>query len=199
MVATVDAPDMTPSPVLANAPTLPSASRLLSIPPEIRNRIYRHALLSPDHIELTTTLKQPALLFTSRQVRNEATKMWYFDNQFECLIDNCDARLICRFTSHLIQKFTTEEIGKYMSVDNVIDEDTPNWANLMLWCRLVWEGKGYGPKPHVDCPPTASMVVAATDVANHMKNVGASWAMCESALKPLRCVAGHMDERWLED
>lgn len=154
MAATVSAPTMPPPPVP------PTASRLLTIAPEIRNRIYRYALLSSDPIELTTLPKQPALLFTCRQIRSEATKMWYFGNEFKCLIDDCDARLICRFTTHLTQKFTKNDIATYMFVYNDVDDDGPNWANLMVWCRSVLEGKGYGPRPDVDCSPTMSVVTA---------------------------------------
>ncbi|RMZ07191.1 hypothetical protein D0862_04350 [Hortaea werneckii] len=60
-------------------------SPLLTLPPELRNRIYSLALTSNSKINPTKTglLKRPALLQTSHQIRAEATQMWFACNAFQ--------------------------------------------------------------------------------------------------------------------
>lgn len=53
-------------------------SRLLSLLPELRNTIYQFALIEPKGtwIDITPSLKPPALLSTCRQIREECRKIW---------------------------------------------------------------------------------------------------------------------------
>ncbi|CAK3936123.1 Hypothetical predicted protein [Lecanosticta acicola] len=60
--------------------------RLLNLPAELRNEIYELVLVSSGRIELTTTrpksLREPAFLAISRQIRTEATAIYYGSNTF---------------------------------------------------------------------------------------------------------------------
>ncbi|KAG8169919.1 hypothetical protein KVR01_000664 [Diaporthe batatas] len=69
----------------ANQQGMPQAHRfpLLSLPAEIRNNIYREALITPD---IVRSLVPPALLQTSRAIRNEALAMYYTHNAFEITV-----------------------------------------------------------------------------------------------------------------
>ena len=82
-----------------------SAARLLSLPAELRNCIYEHVLIDREPISLYFThpadpiaqsCSGPALLHTCRQIRAEATQMYYSKNLFVVKTwhaPNCDAVL----------------------------------------------------------------------------------------------------------
>lgn len=57
-------------------------SPLLSLPPELRNRIYEYVLAEERDIRITPQLRVSALLHTSRQVRAETGYMWFEVNLF---------------------------------------------------------------------------------------------------------------------
>lgn len=62
-----------------------STSLLLTLPGELRNRIYRFVLCQNHSIwitRLTWPTHQPALLKTNRQIRTEATRLFYHGNVF---------------------------------------------------------------------------------------------------------------------
>ncbi|EME42170.1 hypothetical protein DOTSEDRAFT_100538, partial [Dothistroma septosporum NZE10] len=56
---------------------------LLGLPGELRNRIYRDALIVPDRIRIDATYHTlPALLRTCREIRDEATSIHLTANRF---------------------------------------------------------------------------------------------------------------------
>lgn len=59
----------------------PQACLFLSLPPEIRNMIYRYTLVEGD-IFVDTTVMQPALLQLNRQIRAESIQIYYKGNHF---------------------------------------------------------------------------------------------------------------------
>ena len=60
-------------------------SRLLSLPPEIRNTIYRYALVQREisiRAPAFATAEQPAVLQVNHQIRTEAIDIYYYENEF---------------------------------------------------------------------------------------------------------------------
>lgn len=71
-------------------------SPILSLPPEMRNRIYRECVVegvitlhSDDMFDSLPV--EPALLLTCRQIRKEALSIYYHENKFEFCISHHDA------------------------------------------------------------------------------------------------------------
>lgn len=71
-------------------------SPLLDLPPELRTMIYEFTLLEEKNIEIGNaashppvqqTWRAPSLLQTCRQVRNEASAIYYSRNIFNMLAD----------------------------------------------------------------------------------------------------------------
>ncbi|KAK5119921.1 hypothetical protein LTR85_007247 [Meristemomyces frigidus] len=83
-------------------PIIAQESKLLSIPPELRNGIYGYVLLSKNNIEIPDTgkLVRPALLKTCRQITEEATSIYYALNAFHAYQVSSLAGPI-RWASHL--------------------------------------------------------------------------------------------------
>ena len=65
---------------------------LFELPPEIRNRIYELALVGSNEELIIKDAPSPALLRTSRQIRQEASSIYYGCNIF--LIANAEALCI---------------------------------------------------------------------------------------------------------
>lgn len=73
---------------------------LLSLPAELRSRIYDLALTQADYITVTPDLRQPRLLSVNRQIRKEARNIWYMSNTFDFRIYDCSDALLHKFCRH---------------------------------------------------------------------------------------------------
>ncbi|KAK3710461.1 hypothetical protein LTR37_010304 [Vermiconidia calcicola] len=76
-------------------------SRMEALPAELRTLIYQFALTEDGEIAITRHLKQPPLLRTCRQVRNEALQLWYTSNTFYIDVSDCDDTELYAFEQHL--------------------------------------------------------------------------------------------------
>ena len=56
---------------------------LTQLPAELRNKIYRYALVAANKVFQLTSLRQPALLAACRQIRSEATPIFFAENTFD--------------------------------------------------------------------------------------------------------------------
>ncbi|KAK4548784.1 hypothetical protein LTR36_008557 [Oleoguttula mirabilis] len=78
------------------------APTFLTIPGELRNRIYRYAFMSDEPIRVFSAgnWKQPVLLATCKQIRHEAGKMFYFGSKFILVLAQIDAIALVAFAKH---------------------------------------------------------------------------------------------------
>ncbi|KAK5743813.1 hypothetical protein LTR17_002435 [Elasticomyces elasticus] len=74
-------------------------SLLLALPPELRNRIWEHTLVSREpHVKIDKeTWRQPPLLRTCKQIRQEAGPMYYGLNKFHMIQIDLDFEATVRF------------------------------------------------------------------------------------------------------
>ena len=110
-------------------------SPLLRLSPELRNIIYRTALLTHTTTPITippTGLVQPALLRTSRQLRAETTSIYLRENAFRILVDDLAVRVPPR---HWLASAPVPGQGNF----RVRLAGALNWPNLLAWCRRVHE------------------------------------------------------------
>jgi len=107
------------------------SSRLLQLPPELRNRIYEHAVFD-NVVMITPSLKQPSLLHSCKQIREEALGIFYA-NEFKLHIQDCDAGLLMAFSVHL------KDVGHEDGVMR-FSVGGKNWNNLQQWCLRIWAG-----------------------------------------------------------
>ena len=71
---------------------------LMSIPPELRVRIYQYALIKNDPLVITPLLCQPPLLRVCRLIRREALDIHYLKNKYAATVNDRDAQLLASFT-----------------------------------------------------------------------------------------------------
>lgn len=99
----------------------------LGIPGELRNLIYRYALLQISMIPVSPfNPSQPALLFTSRQVRSEALPIWLTENTFK--VDAWDMQLTIpsNYHDHWLSRVAYQNFFITM-------RGKKNWGNLKGW------------------------------------------------------------------
>ncbi|KAK3663222.1 hypothetical protein LTR22_005880 [Elasticomyces elasticus] len=79
-----------------------ASSAIHALPPELRNAIYRYVLLGDARIDIGTAYgrpPQPGLLQADRQIRREATGIYYAENLFSFHIQDCDASVYIQWCS----------------------------------------------------------------------------------------------------
>lgn len=168
-------------------------SLLLELPGELRNRIYRYALVAQERIELLTSenKKQPALLGVSRQVRRETIKIYYDENSFGYnVVDLAGApgepffELVRRYRSEGRKNFMTHRRGGR------------NWSNLLAWVKARFECQHFPPALAGSQSNHAGhrVVHAAFDIAREMRSQ--PWSNVEAVLEAFHRGVKAADPAW---
>jgi hypothetical protein len=101
----------------------------------MRNKIYRYALINENCITLTdSNCNQPALLRTCRQIRTEASMLFYSQNKFQL---EASQPLQTRGLPHVLYWLWTmpgrEEFGVFV-------EGNIEWYPFKRWLQLIHRG-----------------------------------------------------------
>ncbi|KAK5117142.1 hypothetical protein LTR85_008910 [Meristemomyces frigidus] len=155
---------------------------LLSLPGELRNRIYRHALVSDLLIRVTRTKdwEQPALLATSKQIRHEARKIYYLENRFRLIAANMDSAAITAFA---------QNVGPYLHDDlQIVVEPTgrPDWNNLLRWLKDFFEGRSIPDSESPEAGSPMKVVTNAFDIVRELAKAGLAWEQVVPVLESYR-------------
>lgn len=136
---------------------VPQTSRLLTIPPEIRNLIYEYALCDSPKVKVnkpckglsTTRQPEPAILRTCTQIRNEATSIYYGQTTFVAFgvwVLQDWARSLGAGKAHLLRRLLairySYQMGGwradfYETVDNIYKD--PRYSQLVPE-EVTWTG-----------------------------------------------------------
>ncbi|KAK4500771.1 hypothetical protein PRZ48_008961 [Zasmidium cellare] len=123
----------------SNPPSAPTPGpTLFTLPAELRNRIYHYAVVDPNANGETvidhTNYAQPALLRGSRQLRYEASPVFYYENVFRFSCPDFDCTALVSFSKHYRRYWGSHRAGKFKFE---IGGQRKDWGNLMRWLRLV--------------------------------------------------------------
>lgn len=177
--------------------TLPerSSNSLLGLPAELRNRIYRFALIKPKTIDIDQSkwpTHQPALLKTCKQIRREALGVFYFENKFCARIYDWDPVVKDRF-SRLMVAYNT----KCPQLSHSF-KGSPNWTNLLEWLRAVHEGRISGISDCVGRARTSERkLVGILFLIARRTRVNMPWPEVVRLLEAHREVLGQLNAMWL--
>lgn len=173
--------------------TLSKTCRFLALPTELRNRIYTFTLGQNQYFWITNTTwptHQPALLKTSRQIRDEALGLFYHQNTFSAQVHDWQDTVVERFralrkqyqiASHWHHHFTGE----------------PHWKNLLEWLGGVHDGsKRALQTPGLDKARTAERWVLAGCFETALHGRGMPWFALEKILLVQRKALVALDPRW---
>ncbi|KAK3066347.1 hypothetical protein LTR53_017345, partial [Teratosphaeriaceae sp. CCFEE 6253] len=162
------------------APDSADTSRFLALPAELRNTIYRFALVPPGEINVEGPARmQPALLRASRQLRQEALSIYYSDNRFSFTVQNMCGVGMVHFRV-LLKKYRSKAVhgnfARYLG-------QGLHWGNLMEWmgashaepkARAGWSF-------HQMACSKCRVVGAAFDIVREMRKD--EWAKVETVLQ----------------
>jgi hypothetical protein len=187
-----------PMPQQPSDPTSATTScRLLSLPGELRNRIYRFALHSERTIEvdkLRWPLHQPPLLKTCKTIRAEALRLFYTENKISTNIHDWDPIVKYRFQQLMaIHNIRPQHLHHYFT-------GVPNWKNLTDWLRAVHQGRIGAISDAVGKTRPIERKIVGIMFKIVRKAAGVSvWAQVEDLLVAHRELLGMNDARWLVD
>lgn len=174
----------------------PVRPMLLSIPAEIRNRIYRMVLVKGDWTRVKVNApppKDPALLQTCRQIRAKSIELYYKENDFLFHIAKFDAS----------KYIAWRKLSKYRKKHGVFFwiSSSRNWSNLLQWLKAWWYSEADCVKPADDASESGRRadaiatrlfsMVARMETIPDMK-----WAQVESMLEDVHEVLKLEDSRW---
>lgn len=168
---------------------------LLSIPPEMRNRIYRAALLVDDEIVIPPDgppPEEPALLRTCSQIRAEAMSIYYKENRFLVHINKTNADVYIKWC-----KASEHRMGT--SHDFSSDGEV-SWPNLMRWLEAYFKREciGLGVSVGANCSRTRT-VVHLFSMVSEMKGKGNGWQDIAEVLMRVRDIMALGDDGWTEE
>ena len=172
-----------------------NSCRLLSLPGELRNRIYRAALVSDRTIEIDKarwSTHQPALLKTCRTIRAEAYRLFYIENKISTNIHDWNPVVKYEF-----QKLMASHRIRPMHLNHYFTGG-PNWQNLMDWLQAVHQGRIGAISDAVGKPrPIERKTIGIMfKIVRKAKGVSA-WSQVEDLLVAHRELLGMNDARWL--
>lgn len=117
------------------------------------------------------TWKQPALLRTCSQIRNEAKAIYYLENKFRFRALDFDSSALTAWYQHGKAFW-----NKPLALNNITRSGTgrPVWANVELRAKRIHEKRAFW--IHAQSTPTAAVVAAATEMAADLRVMRATWA-----------------------
>lgn len=122
------------SQVSSTSTSYPKAS-LLGIPGELRNQIYRYALLEDQLIKLNPQDHQlPGLLRTCRQIADEATDIYQTENNFQVDAWNMKLSIPENYAEHWMSSL--EHCHFWITM-----RGAPDWENFWGWLRRYSTGE----------------------------------------------------------
>lgn len=116
------------SPCSDSGSEYPRAS-LLGIPGELRNTIYRYALLEDQLVKLSPQNHQlPGLLRTCSQIRDEANEIYQIENNFQVDAWNMKLCIPKNYAEHWMSSLEHSHFWITM-------RGSTDWKNFMVWLR----------------------------------------------------------------
>lgn len=128
---------------MATAHDASSTSRLQSLPAELRNRIYRETFNHDEPVTITSNhFPEPALLRVCKQLRNEASPIFYGERTFKVDASHfrTDPTLIYKQKSFLVNEHFNVEMKGLV----VITTRSFHWPNMLIALRRAHKGYPLG-------------------------------------------------------
>lgn len=111
--------------------------RLLALPGELRNHIYRYAVVESEKVTVKPhSPPPPALLSVCRSIREDCGTIYYCENIFELELEEYNGAPFAPFHR------TYQDFTRNINVTNhqTFFDGTPNWENLvghLIRCRVA--------------------------------------------------------------
>ena len=178
-------------------------SPFLTLPGELRNRIYRFILVQPPgervQLRVPSDFTGPGLLTTCKQIRVEAQQIYYSENTFmvTCTAWNSDLPVLWNRKAKQIGKESGLERQRLAGHMDGLHE--ANWNNLIVWLQRYHAGtvtsKTVAPSRMPQDHQTARFVISGMfRTVDIMK--GKPWTEVLKELEEQRYILRRVDSRW---
>ncbi|KAF7194672.1 hypothetical protein HII31_03934 [Pseudocercospora fuligena] len=186
-----------------------TSSRFLDLPGELRNRIYRLALIQKDNTRIavsSTGFERPALTRVNKQIRQESMPIFLYENKFTIDLPRFKTNSYLRFCL-LVLKFKKYGGFKKMHINFSRSDLTPSWRDLLVFMYRVHQGV----MPHFvnTIQPTwvqgriSPMFQLGRWWFGTLKTVYAmrkvEWGLVKVMVENHRQLLGTFDARWMQD
>lgn len=146
-------------------------------------------LVEPDPIEVDFMTRIPDILQVNRQIRAEASGIWYKLNEFDIDVQDCDATELNRWASHCCD-VNQRECNVNIDINGMED-----WVNPKKWAKAVWkDDRSRVLFEAEDSDEMQTTICAALQIATNFK--GSSWGLFKDALMELRCEVSATNPDW---
>ncbi|KAK4903422.1 hypothetical protein LTR27_000353 [Elasticomyces elasticus] len=158
---------------------------LLDLPPQLRNQIWSYVLHEQHSVPVSSaTSQQPALLRTSRQIRNETRGIFLHENTFRIIVTDLKMTVP---RQHWLETGVTDSNARIFRLVG-----TMNRYNLKQWLKQFHERRGVGFRLEGLDMPSRRAVRAAVRIVEIMMD--ARWDVVEPVLQIyfVRVLTGHL-------
>lgn len=180
-------------------------SPFLELSAELRNRIYWWAVVVHDcdidsytlPIRITgRTFPEPPLLRVCRQIREEASPVFYGNNEFIFEMNDYDSTPLAMY----LKKFPSDAGQFPIPLDDTDYGNSwmPNRPNLYVWAKRVYEGVLPGPSSYeiwLECDATTMAVGSILFLVEELKDL--PWSRLEPLLDNYHALLHHLDRGWV--
>ena len=172
---------------------------LLKLPGELRNRIYRCALLesttllvtSRGHVEL-------GLLLVSKEIQQESVPIYYLENRFLAVAEAYDGTASVMWPNRL--NILQKQYGVQYCIYNIQlgdPQQTPNWPNLKEWLEIVHSRKyPHTVRTSLGNSDTILRMLLTTMFEVVLVMSGKPWSQVEGLLEHHHQMLVKLDQRW---
>jgi len=181
---------------------MPATSLFLALPAELRNQIYREALVTDMPLSIDaqqpTSIVEPALMRINRQVRRETLPIYYGENPFYLMVHDLNARVLLPFTRRLITyRLPTERLFNRTTL--FLTGTMTTWNSLKAWLQILHGGEAipYPEDVGMSTLPVGDPMRVVLQAEEMMARLYYDeWEKVEDALEILRTVAAGYDQAW---
>ena len=120
-------------------PNSVAKSPLFKLPAELRNMVYRYAIVTDDRVLINKSLgiPEPGLLSVRKILRSETCTMFHLENKFTCVSRDYDPAAVLLVCRKFQDSSLAASLRKVGSIDVEIHHyGLRNWMNMVAWLHL---------------------------------------------------------------
>lgn len=177
-------------------------SRLLRLPAELRNEIYRYTVIDDSAIIIDVHgFREPHLFMACKEVRKEAAPIFYAENKFQIDIEDYGIAILHSFHNIILPAVHRGEahISVFRRFAIASTSTTPNWSNVLELLREYHSARistRYMRPSNMpeDEPLDTSILGGMFAMIDRMKEN--PWPEVEEVVMEFRVILAKIDARW---
>ncbi|PPJ56192.1 hypothetical protein CBER1_10342 [Cercospora berteroae] len=173
------------------------------LPAELRNEIYRYALVQTDRIHITTNMAQPppepGILHVNRQARQEALAIYYHENHFRFDMYDLNASAYMRWVR--AEPVMRGRLSVWFKLYIPTSADLA-WQHFMVWMEAIhFRRVAHGPSSRRFPGKRAFRIVVGEmkEMAEVLKQQGLQWVQILKSLESSKrmLIASNSSGQWI--